>query len=74
MGVHVVEAPHEADHQLVKMFFEKRIQCVLSHDHGYVDYGVPLVKRLTTSGMGEVIDFTKVELSNIDGLMRSWIR
>jgi 5'-3' exonuclease len=52
LGIKIIEAPYEADHQITKMKNEGFIQCVFSTDYDYVDYAVPLVKTFGHDGRG----------------------
>jgi predicted Fe-Mo cluster-binding NifX family protein len=45
-GVKVMVAPYEADHQIVRLFREKKIKSVYSKDCGFFFYGVPYIPKI----------------------------
>ena len=60
IGVKVLIAPYEADSQIVKMYNEKIIDCVISEDYEFVHFGVPMVLPQFHEGRCTAIDLGRV--------------
>lgn len=56
IGFNIFDSLYENDSQIAKMFFEKKIDCVIAHDYDYVHYGVPMILRFEPNGKAIMID------------------
>jgi len=61
IGMKVFVAPYEGDSQIVKMYQEGIIDCVISKDYEFVYFGVPMVLPQLEGEECIAIDFSKVK-------------
>ena len=71
----VFVAPYEGDSQIVKMYQEGIIDCVISKDYEFVYFGVPMVLPYLEGDHCYAIDFSKVKTEELeDKLLARWVK
>ena len=71
----VFVAPYEGDSQIVKMYQEGVIDCVISKDYEFVYFGVPMVLPHIEGDTCTAIDFGRVRTDKLeDGLLAKWVK
>ena len=71
----VFVAPYEGDSQIVKMYQEGVIDCVVSKDYEFVYFGVPMVLPQLEEEHCYAIDYARVKPEEIgDPLLVRWVR